>query len=132
MRREFTLPEWDVAHLDARGLPWETVREGRLGRLIIHDYALPAGYKPDAVSLNLRIEPAYPETPIDMVFFFPAVTRVDDKPIGALAQHTFDGKNWQRWSRHRTAQNPWRPGVDDVSTHLQLVDHWLRRELEKG
>lgn len=132
MRREFQLPERDVDFLETTGLPWEAVRDGRLGRVILHDYSLPAGLKPDVVTLNLRIEPGYPDTQIDMVYFLPHVARIDGQAIGALANDQFDGKTWQRWSRHRTSKNPWRPGVDDLSTHMALVRYWLERELKKG
>ena len=131
MRREFALPERDLEYLEERGLAWEAVRDGRLGRVVIHDYPLPSGLKPDTVSLNVRIEPGYPETQIDMVYFYPHVARIDAKAIGALATDEFDGKAWQRWSRHRTSDNPWRRGVDDISTHMQLVRYWLERELSK-
>ena len=43
---------------------------------------------------------------------------------------TIDGTPWQRWSRHRTSQNPWRPGVDGIPTHLALVEHWLEYTVE--
>jgi hypothetical protein len=67
-----------------------------------------------------------------MVWFEPALVLTSGRAIGALSSHTIDGTTWQRWSRHRTAQNPWRPGVDDVSTHLGLVDDWLSREVARG
>ncbi len=80
----------------------------------------------------LRIEPNYPDTQIDMVYFSPSFTRADNKAIKAVTAQNFDGKIWQQWSRHRTGKNPWRPGVDDISTHLLLVDYWLKSELNKG
>ena len=46
-----------------------------------------------------------------------------------LSAHALDGKQYQQWSRHRTAANPWRPGLDNVGTHLIQVDSWLQREL---
>jgi hypothetical protein len=131
LRREFALTERDVDYLEACGHSWEAVWDGRLGRVVIHDYPLPGGLKPDTVSLNLRIEPGYPDTQIDMVYFFPHIARIDGAPIAALASDEFDGKTWQRWSRHRTGENPWRGGVDDISTHMQLVRYWLERELAK-
>jgi hypothetical protein len=131
MRREFQLPEGDVDFLDAHGFSWETVRVGGVGRLIIQDFPVPAGYKHDRTSLNLRIEAAYPETQIDMVYFFPALERIDGIAIPQISDDQFDGKAWQRWSRHRTGQNPWRPGVDDVGSHLGLVRFWLEREFVK-
>ncbi len=62
MRREFGLPESDIEALEALGLPFETVRDGNLGRVVVHDYPVPPGLTPETVTLNLRIEPAYPET----------------------------------------------------------------------
>jgi hypothetical protein len=42
----------------------------------------------------------------------------------------FANKRYQQWSRHRTAQNPWRPGLDNVCTHLLQVNNWLEREFK--
>lgn len=132
MRRQFDLPEADVDHLTARGLPWETLAEGKARWLLIHDFPVPAGYNHTRVQLGLRIEPAYPDAQIDMAYFFPALRRADGRAIGALSNQTIDGRQFQRWSRHRTGNNPWRPGEDDLSTHLLLVEDWLRREFAKG
>ena len=129
-RKQFSLPPDDIDWLNAHGLPYELVVEGT-PRLVVHRFPVPAGYNVDNVSLYLRIEPGYPDTQIDMVYFYPALTRRDGRAIGALAQEAFDGKTWQRWSRHRTPANPWRPGIDNVSTHLALVAEWLERELRK-
>lgn len=131
MRREFKIPPEDEEFLARSALEWETVREGGAGRLIIHGYPVPGGYNHQQVSLNLRLDGAYPESQIDMVYVYPPLTLTSGATIGALAADQFDGKNWQRWSRHRTPQNPWRPGVDDLSTHLELVNHWLAREVRK-
>ena len=128
MRREFRLPEADEAHLNARGLPWETVVVGGSRWLLVHDYLITTGYNHATASVALLIPPGYADTPIDMVYFFPHLALASGRGINALSPHTLDGKVWQRWSRHRTPANPWRPGIDDVSTHLMLVDDWLARE----
>jgi hypothetical protein len=130
MRRQFQLPEEDEAHLDARGQPWETIIESNSHWLIVHDFPVPEGFTERRVSVAVAITPGYPVAPLDMAYFHPPVARSDGRPIGALSPHTLDGKTWQRWSRHRTEQNPWRPGVDDVAGHLALAEHWLQRELE--
>lgn len=131
MRRQFDLPEDDIEHLDARGLPWEIIPERGVQWLIIHDFPVPAGYNHRRVAVAVRITPGYPTAPLDMAYFYPALARMDGRPIGATsARQQLDGKNWQRWSRHRTRENPWRPGVDSIATHLALVEHWLRRETE--
>lgn len=132
MRRQFSLPESDVAYLDSTGMKWEAVVEQGVRRAVIYAFPLPAGYDQTHADLNFRIDGAYPDTQIDMVYFFPALKRSDNISIRALAFDNFDGKTWQRWSRHRTPQNPWIAGVDDISSQLLLVEHWLEREFKKG
>ena len=80
-------------------------------------------------AIAYRIETGYPDTQLDMVYFLPALQRSDGRGIGALSTQGISGASWQRWSRHREPGFPWRPGVDDLSAHLLLVDHWLEREV---
>lgn len=129
MKKDFELPEVDTEYLTSSGLKWETVRDAGEW-VIIRDYPLPPGYNVLRASVALKIEGGYPVSQIDMVYFEPGLSRADDKPIGALSAQTIDGKQFQRWSRHRTGENPWRPGVDDISTQLTLVDYWLEREFK--
>jgi len=67
-----------------------------------------------------------------MAYFFPEVKRLDNKPINATCIQKIDNKTFQRWSRHRTAANPWREGIDDISTHLLLVGFWFEQEFIKN
>lgn len=131
-RQQFRLPEADEEYLNVRGLPWETVAEGGCQRVILYSLLLPSGYNCNSVDMNLRIQPGYPDTQLDMVYFYPALVRSDGRVIKAITEERFDGKVWQRWSRHRTAANPWIPGVDYIGTHLGLVEHWLEQELSRG
>jgi hypothetical protein len=132
MRRDFTLPEQDVDFLDAFGLQWETIREGAGLWVVISDYPVPVGYNIPKTHIALKIEAAYPVAQIDMVYFFPALEKRNGSsvPIRALANQPLLNVIWQRWSRHRTGENPWRPGLDDISTHLQMVNYWMERELK--
>jgi hypothetical protein len=132
MRRQFMLPEADNTFLGTLGLPWETIVENNARWLILHDYEPPEGYNHSRVFLGIRISPGYPDTQLDMVYFSPPIARLDGRVIGALSTTTLDGKTYQQWSRHRTGLNPWRPGEDDLSSHLELVEHWLERELRKN
>jgi hypothetical protein len=127
-RRDFALPEEDCQFLDRLGFVWETVIEGNVRRVVVYGYGIPSGYRQTAVDLNVRIENSYPDTQIDMVYFSPALERVDGGAIKAICQDAFDGRVWQRWSRHRTTQNPWRAGVDNLEAHLLLVNEWLAKE----
>lgn len=132
LRRQFELPEEDVNFLDGLRLTWETVNEGAVQRVVIYGHKLPAGYTRTHADLNVRIERTYPDTQIDMIYFFPALSIADGKEIKAITSDKFDGKDWQRWSRHRTPQNPWRPGIDNLETHMILVGEWLKQELGKA
>lgn len=129
MRKDFALPEVDTDYLDSTGNPWETVSSDG-NWLLIHDFKLPDGYNCDRTSVALRIEGSYPVSQIDMMYFYPHLSRTDAKPIGALVPQQIDNKQWQRWSRHRTPDNPWRPGFDCVMSHIILVNYFLEREFK--
>lgn len=131
MRRQFSLPAEDLDWLESQPLEYELVSDGGALRVILHGLPVPAGYNVNSVAANVRIEPGYPDAQVDMVYFYPDLSRADGRAIGALSGESFDGKAWQRWSRHRTPANPWRPGVDNLSTHFALVQDWLERELKK-
>jgi Prokaryotic E2 family E len=131
-RRDFKLPSSDVEYLNGLGLSWETVLDGKSRWLLIHNWQLPAGYNHATTSVALLIPDNYSDSQIDMVYFKPHLARTDTKGINALSTETISGEVWQRWSRHRTVQNPWRPGSDDIASHLGLVDEWLRREFLKA
>ncbi len=128
MRREFQLPERDVKFLDATGWPWESIGLPGKRYVLIHGYTVPSGYNIPEVIAALKIDPGYDDAQIDMVYFFPALVRLDGKPIKAITNESIDGKSFQRWSRHRTSAHPWRPGEDYIGTHMALVDDWLERE----
>ncbi len=130
-RRQFQMPEEDRLWLENSGLEWETVVTGRVRRLVIYSFLAPAGYTQQTVDLNLRIEPGYPDSQIDMAYFYPPLVRSDGRAIKAISHDSFDSKSWQRWSRHRTQKNPWRPGLDSLATHLAAVEGWLNKELTR-
>jgi hypothetical protein len=130
-RRQFSLPAEDAHWLEHSGFNYELVAEGGVLRVVVYDFQVPSGYNTDKVAVNVRIESGYPDVQIDMAYFFPALSLKNGSSIGATSEDHFDGNVWQRWSRHRTPANPWRPGVDSLSTHFALVASWLERELKK-
>ena len=132
MRRQFSLPEADEIFLESLGLRWETILENGSRWLLLYEYHITEGYNHRQVILAINIGSGYPDVQLDMVFVSPALARTDGKAIGALCSLMIDGRGFQRWSRHRTAANPWRPGEDDVASHLTLVDYWFEREFKKG
>lgn len=131
-RRQFMLPEEDRDWLEIYGHRYELVNEDGVLRVVLYGLVTPPGYNHPQVDLNVRIESGYPDTQIDMVYFHPPLARADGKPIKAISTDSFDGKTWQRWSRHRTHANAWRPGVDCLMTHIAQVRHWLESELTKA
>ena len=131
MRRQFILPAQDRKFLDTRGLKWETIIDAGGQWLLIHDFEVPGSYNTERVTLALMIQSGYPDAQIDMAYFSPPLSRISGQPINAISSQQLDGKTFQRWSRHRTGQNPWKPGEDDVSTHLLLVEGWLEKELTR-
>lgn len=131
MRRQFELLPEDKEHLDSHGYQWETVLDNGSNWLLLHGFPIPAGYIQGTSIAALLIPPTYPDSQIDMVFFNPSIHRKDHKTIPQTqATATICGASYQRWSRHRTAENPWEPGVDNIERHLYLVQHWLRREFK--
>lgn len=131
MRREFNLPEDDIVFLESQGLEWETVNDQGMHWVILRNYPVPSGYQVDKADVAIKIETGYPRTGLDMAYFYPSLVRKDGQPIGAISQQQIDGQQFQRWSRHRTVQNPWREGIDDLSTHLSLVSFWFEQEFIK-
>ncbi len=128
-RHDLVLPPNDVVYLNTTHPGWQTIRDDAASWLVIPDYVPPSGYNHTVVTAVLRLEPGYPDTPIDMVFFSPLLARTDGITIGATSgQRTVNGISYQQWSRHRSPGNPWRPGIDDIESHMLLVEYWLERE----
>lgn len=132
MRRQFALPAEDMEWLDGCGYQYELVNESGVQRVVLHDYVIPPGYIVTTASVNVRIETGYPDAQIDMAYFLPHLALTSGRAIGALSPDQFDGQPWQRWSRHRTPANPWRPGIDGLATHFSLIEEWLIRETKKA
>lgn len=131
LRRQFDLLPQDKTFLDEYGLRWETVIDGSQW-VLIHDFPTHEGYNHATVTVAIRMETGYPNTQLDMVYFFPALTRKDGRKIGATeSEQPIEGKRYQRWSRHRTPQNPWKIGRDYIGSHVILIEDWLAREFER-
>ena len=128
-RRAFTLLPTDHVYLDRLGSRWETVQVDQRRWLLIHDYALPAGFTPQSCTLALEIPPSYPASQIDMFYFAPWVGRSDGVEIPSIQiRATIDGVEYQGWSRHRNASSPWDANTDNISTHLVLVESCLAKD----
>lgn len=127
-RIDFPMRPADLETLNALGLRWDAIREAQISWVIIHGYILPEGYKQTTTTVAIQLPDGYPDQQIDMVYFSPALERTSGKDIVSVSPHPVAGQTFQRWSRHRTPQNPWRVGLDDIGTHLVLIDDWLAKE----
>jgi Prokaryotic E2 family E len=131
LRRQFELPGEDTKFLNDYDLPWETIVDGSQW-VLIHDFSAPPGYNHAKVTAAIRIETGYPVSELNMVYFFPALSRRDGQPVKATeATQQLDGHTYQRWSRHRTPQNRWKVGQDNIGTHIFLIEDWLEREFDR-
>lgn len=131
LRRQFKLLPQDEVFLDQFGLPWETIVDGSQW-VLIYDFPTHVSYNHPKAVIAIRLETGYPRVQLDMVYVNPALARKDSKLIPQTnAIQRLDGKDWQRWSRHRTSANPWRPGEDSLETHVYLIEDWFIREFEK-
>lgn len=130
--RQFQLPEEDTDFLESLGNRYELISVGADQRVIIYDIDIPAGYNVVRADVHFRIVTGYPDQQIDMSYFSPALSLTSGHPIKALTSHDFNGRQWQQWSRHRTPENPWRIGVDNLSTHFAVTMEWLASEAGRG
>ena len=130
-RLQFNLLPADLAYLNSLGLRWEAVVDGGISAIIIYEWPIPPGYNVAQADVHVRLTALYPDAEIDMAYFAPALARADARAVGGLSMCQFDGRQWQQWSRHRTAASAWRVGEDDLSTHRPLVREWLQAELRK-
>ncbi len=128
MRRQFQLSEEDLQFLDDYGLPWEAILDGSAW-ILLHDFPTNKGYNMPNTTAAIRLESGYPMAQLDMVYFFPALSRRDGVSLRATqCAQQIDGMPYQRWSRHRTQQHPWVPGQDNLGSHIILIEEWLARE----
>lgn len=130
VRKQFQLPAEDVRFLDNICGKWETIMSGNAGWILLPNYKLPEGYNVKEATVAFMLPTSYPTVEFDMMYFYPAINRADGQPIGALSIQPIDGKNFQRWSRHRNPGD-WRSGIDNVETHFLSVHAWLNDELLK-
>lgn len=120
------LPEADRDFLDRAGLVYREFDDGS-GMLSVElvEFPLPSGLNTQRASILFRLSPNYPDTPPDMWWITPHLAPVDGSTIPATeVVETYDGRTWQRWSRHLDP-SAWRSGIDGLESYVRL----LRTEL---
>lgn len=124
LSREFEMLPDDVTCLDNTGLEWEARLIGRERWIFLRRFQLPQGLVPSESDMGLRLSENYPMTQIDMAYFDPPLRHATQWDIPNLAMTAVGDASWQQWSRHRP-EGSWRPGVDDLESHLAFVRHFL-------
>jgi len=132
LRQSFELLENDSEFLKSRNLRWETIVENSVKWVLIKNFPIPQGYNVPEAEIALMLTDSYPTTQIDMVYVDPPLNLMNGALIEKLIIEMHDGRSFQRWSRHRTEVNPWRPELDDISTHIGLVEEWFHKETRKN
>lgn len=119
------LPERDRVYLMEKNLPYEEKEAGGQRGVVFPGYRVPLN-RFDATQADLLIilPAGYPDAPPDMFYLLPwlRLAASNGFPKAADVPHPFDGKSWQRWSRHN---GEWRPGVDGIWTMLKRVNFAL-------
>jgi hypothetical protein len=121
------LPQADREWLESSGYAYREVVEGNKHGVILELPLPPGKFQVGRAEILIQILPGYPDTPLDMFWADPALFLVSSgrQPACTIAEGHF-GRSWQRWSRHYK-QGKWRPGIDDLSSHVTVVLDALRR-----
>jgi hypothetical protein len=130
-RRHAPVLEQDRVFLDHYGLQWEAIVDGGPW-ILMHGFPMLPGASHAFVTVATRMTTGYPIAALDMLYVYPALSRKDGRAIPCTeAMQMLDGKQYQRWSRHRTVANPWVPGEDSLETHIYLVEEYFRAEFTR-
>jgi hypothetical protein len=119
------LPTNDRQYLQDKGFVFNEIVEGSQKGVVIQKYQLPKGkFDVPVVDLLILLRSGYPDLAPDMFHLFPWVKllKAQKYPNGADQPVQFNGKKWQRWSRHN---KDWRRGVDGIWTMLKRVEKAL-------
>lgn len=116
------LPSKCRRYLNERGIAFNEVVEGGQTGVILRGARLPDGrFDVPAADLLILLPAGYPDVAPDMFYALPWLSLVAARryPTTADQPFPFEGKIWQRWSRHNDA---WRPGVDGIWTMLKRIE----------
>jgi len=119
------LPPDDAEFLSRAGYTWRTFEEGGTLNVEVSNFPLPDGLSAKTVTVLFRLSPGYPDAPPDMWWVIPHLTTAGGGVIQATESlEIYDGRTWQRWSRHLDPSS-WKAGVDGLESYIRL----LRTEL---
>jgi hypothetical protein len=88
--------------------------------LVVSDYRLPTGFRPDRVEMLVKLPPTFPDAAPDMFWVHPEVKAPNGGLPRATSTERVLGKDWQRFSWH-LAPGAWKPGVSTLRDYLRSV-----------
>lgn len=109
-------------YLTERGIRFEEYEESGQKTVIVKQFGLPAGrFDAPSADILILLPCGYPDSPPDMFYALPwlKLAASNRYPNRADVSLEFQGRNWQRWSRHNSE---WRAGVDGIWTMLKRVE----------
>ncbi len=120
---DIKLPISDQLYLDIQNIEHEVVAvSGQIG-IIFKNYFLGGAVTPGNADVLIMLPQSYPDTHPDMFYTEPWVSmKSGGWPEKADHPFDFNGRRWQRWSRHNS---DWRPGIDGIRTMLRRIDFAL-------
>lgn len=131
VRHDFSLLDADEDYLTGLSLRWSTVVDNGRRWLILEAYPVPLGYTVNTTKLALEIPPTYPGAQIDMFYVYPPLALASSREIPSTqVRAMIEGVEFHGWSRHRGPGSEWKIGVDNVITHMALVESALQKEVE--
>lgn len=122
------LPDWDREFLERTGIGYRVFEDGGMLDVELIDFPLPPGLTAPTANVLFRLSPSYPDVAPDMWWVIPHLARAGGGVIQATELiEPYDGRQWQRWSRHLDP-GAWRSGIDGLESYVRL----LRTELGRA
>jgi hypothetical protein len=120
------IPQKDEDYLRERGFNYELKQVGNDICLILKNWPFPEAYNPRTADVLIVIPPSYPSNQLDMFWTIPDVKLAANGnwPQASGEHGNYDGKAWQRWSRHTSE---WRAGVDNLRTFITAMTAEINR-----
>lgn len=119
------LPPRDATYLQGRGFAHDVVEDAGQRGVILRAFPLPEGkFNVPSTDVLILLPPGYPDCAPDMFYCLPwlNLAATGAEPRATQVRQMFQGRSWQRWSRHNYE---WRPGVDGLHTMVKRVERAL-------
>jgi hypothetical protein len=118
------LPPDDISFLEHAAIDYRTFEEVGVLNVELLDFPFPPGLTTERGSVLFRLAPSYPDTPPDMWWVIPHLTASGQTIPATELTEMYDGRTWQRWSRHLDP-GIWKSGIDGLESYIRV----LRTEL---